>query len=118
MLVSIVDVSCCMLLFRLDISCTSCMVLLRCVLMFMMSSGRSGVLSFMQLLVGFGVGGRMCCCQLCNACALTIKMLWSECGPDSSVVAVAVSVCLGCGVLVSMSSILHSVVTCPCGLWM
>ena len=118
MLVSTADVNCCIVMFRLDISCTSCMVLLRCVLMFMTSSGRSGVLSFMWLLAGGGVGGGMWCCQLCSACALTIKMLWSECGPDSSVVAVAVSVCLGCGVLVRMSSILHRVVACPCCLWM
>ena len=118
MLVSTVDVSFCILLFRLDISCTSCMLLLRCVLMFVMSSGSSGVLSFIQMLGGVSVGDGMCSFQLCSACALSIKILWSECGPDSSVVAVAVSAYLSCGVLVSISSILHNVVTCPCGLWM
>ena len=111
-------VSFCMLLSTLAISCSSCLLLLRCVLMFVMSSGSSGVLSFIQLLGGICVGGGVCSCQLCSACALAIKILWSECGPDSSVVAVAVSANLGCGVLVIISSILHSVVTCPCGLWM
>ena len=115
---STVEVSLCMLLLRCVISCMSCMQLFRCVLMFATSSGNSGVLSFMLLLGCVCAGGGVCGCQLCSACAMTTKMLWSECGPDGSVVAVAISVYLGCGVLVSMSSILHSVFACPCCLWM